>query len=93
MDQFEDYEMSTGWRGVFNGFPATKNAAQKAVVPLSYFYSPFKATPQPMKASPAICKTCKASINCFSNKNRNSRLFTCNFCGASNNYLVDIGLT
>jgi hypothetical protein len=38
---FEDFENSTGFRPVFSHLPSTRNMAQKVVMPLGIFYSPF----------------------------------------------------
>ena len=88
----EEFEANLGWRGVFNGVPATRNAAQKAIMPLGYFYSPFLTAPQPLRASPALCSKCRASIHSFCSKNKATKTWNCSFCMTGNPMTVDIGL-
>lgn len=40
---FEEHEENTGWRPVFYTLPTTKSMAQKTIMPLGFFYSPFLA--------------------------------------------------
>ena len=61
-------------------------------MPLGYFYSPFLPEAQAIKASPLLCAKCKASINSWSNKNRNTKTWTCNFCLTNNPMMQDIGI-
>lgn len=91
MIDVEEHERSTGWRGVFLGLPATRNTAQKIMMPLGYFYSPFIADAETMKTSPLMCAKCKASICPYSTKNKNTKSWTCSFCPTTNPLPVDIG--
>ena len=43
---FEDFEEKTSWRPVFHSLPINKSMAQKTIMPLGYFYSPFLAEPE-----------------------------------------------
>ena len=92
MIDVEEHERNTGWRSVFNAIPATRNLAHKAIMPLGYFYSPFLPEPQTIKASPLICAKCKASINCWSAKNKATKTWTCSFCPTNNPLSQDIGI-
>ena len=92
MIDVEEHERNTGWRGVFHAIPATRNTAHKVMMPLGYFYSPFLAEAQTMKANPLYCVKCKASISAFSTKNRNTRSWTCTFCLTTNQLTMDIGI-
>jgi len=60
-------------------------------MPLGYFYSPFLADPPTIRANPSFCAKCRASINSFSQKNKNTKTWICNFCLTSNPLTVDIG--
>jgi hypothetical protein len=88
----EEYEENTGWRSVFHCLPSSKATAQKIVMPLGYFYSPFITDPQSIRSSPSLCGKCKASICSFSIKNKNTKTWVCSFCGTTNPYTVDIGV-
>ena len=61
-------------------------------MPLGFFYSPFLAEVQPIKASPLFCAKCKASISCWSAKNRNTKTWTCSFCPTNNPMGQEIGI-
>lgn len=87
----EDFEQKTGWRGVFHCLPATRNTAHKLIMPLGYFYSPFLPEPQPLKADPQLCAKCRASITCFSSKNKNTKTWVCGFCLTTNTLTFDVG--
>lgn len=66
---FEEFEENTGWRPVFNSLPTTKSMAQKMVMPLGYFYSPFLAeAEQSYKGKPSECSKCKAVLHPFTSK-------------------------
>ena len=88
----EEREEMTGWRGVFQCLPATRNTAQKIIMPLGYFYSPFLPGLQPIKANPSYCAKCRACINSYSQKNKNTKTWSCPFCLTSNPLLLDIGI-
>jgi len=88
----EEHEENTGWRPVFNCLPATRNCAQKIILPLGYFYSPFIAEAQTIKANPVLCAKCRASINVFSAKNKNTKTWVCPFCLTNNPLTVDLGV-
>lgn len=87
----EEFEQNTGWRGVFHGLPATRNTAHKIIMPLGYFHSPFLADTTPLKASPVYCAKCRAALNPFSTKNRNTKTWVCNFCLTTNPLPYDVG--
>jgi hypothetical protein len=61
-------------------------------MPLGYFFSPFLPAPPAVKANPALCAKCRASISSYSQKNKNTKTWICSFCLTSNPLLVDIGL-
>jgi hypothetical protein len=88
----EEQENNTGWRPVFHCLPYNRTTAQNIIMPLGYFYSPFLADAQPVRASPAFCTKCKASISAYSSKNKNTKTWVCAFCSTSNQLTVDIGL-
>jgi hypothetical protein len=87
----EEYENNTGWRPVFHCLPYDRNTAQKIIMPLAYFYSPFLADAQTVRASPAYCNKCKASISSYSTKNKNTKTWVCIFCSTTNPLTLDIG--
>ena len=61
-------------------------------MPLGYFFSPFLPDAPTIKANPSLCAKCRASINPFAQKNKNTKTWTCSFCMTSNPLIVDIGL-
>ena len=68
---FEEYEENTGWRPVFHSLPNSKNMAQRTIMPLGFFYSPFFAEPESSyKGKPAQCTKCKATIHPYCVKER-----------------------
>lgn len=77
---------------MFHGIPATRNAAHKAIMPLGYFFSPFLPDAPAVKANPALCAKCRASISPFAQKNKNTKTWVCSFCLTSNPLALDIGL-
>lgn len=58
---------------------------------MGHFYSPFIVPLNPIKVSPPICSTCKAALNPYASKNRQTRTWNCNFCGAVNPLTAEIG--
>lgn len=88
----EDFELKTGWRPVFSQFPATKNTAQKLIMPTGYFYSPFLAqAPDLKKGKLPLCSKCTAAINPHSRKENNQGIWQCNFCQTDNPLLKGFG--
>ena len=74
MINMEEFWQGTGLRGAFHCLPATRNTAQKLVIPLGYFSSTFLPEAQPIKADPLLCAKYKASIiSSFSSKNKNKK--------------------
>ena len=61
-------------------------------MPLGYFYSPFLAEAQPVRADPIYCAKCKASICSFSSKNKNTKTWVCGFCLTTNSFNLDLGI-
>lgn len=45
----DDFETYTGFRPVFTHLPSTKNMAQKSIMPIGVFYSPFIAEAADLK--------------------------------------------
>lgn len=62
-------------------------------MPLGHFFSPFLAEANPIKANPALCSKCRASISSFSQKNKNTKTWVCSFCLTSNPLMMDLGLS
>lgn len=60
-------------------------------MPMGHFYSPFIVPVSPIKITPPICTGCRAALNPFSVRNRQSRVWTCNFCSAGNQLTSEIG--
>jgi hypothetical protein len=60
-------------------------------MPLGYFFSPFLPDPPLIRANPLYCAKCRATINCYSQKNKNTKTWVCNFCLTTNPLTVDIG--
>lgn len=71
--------------------PASKAMAQKIIMPLGYFYSPFIADARVVHMQPSLCSKCKASVNSMSERNRKEKTWNCLFCGNNNPYLSELG--
>lgn len=87
----EEFEENTGWRGVFHCLPNNKTMAQKVIMPLGFFYSPFLAEVNPIKGCAALCSKCRASVSTMFPKNRNTRTWTCVLCSTLNPYMSEMG--
>ena len=58
---------------------------------MGHFYSPFLVPVNPIKVTPPICVTCKAALNPYASKNRQTKTWNCNFCSAANQLTSEIG--
>jgi ribosomal protein L40E len=66
--------------------------AQKVIMPLGVFYSPFLVQIEELKKGRfPICSKCKAAICQQSRKDRNMGKWICVFCGADNPFQQGFG--
>jgi hypothetical protein len=67
--------------------------AQRAVMPMGIFYSPFLAESQDLKKGTIpTCTKCKAGICIQARRDKNMGKWSCSFCNTDNSYQQGFGV-
>eukprot|EP01012_Entosiphon_sulcatum_P020555 TRINITY_DN2548_c0_g1_i3.p1 TRINITY_DN2548_c0_g1~~TRINITY_DN2548_c0_g1_i3.p1 ORF type:complete len:781 (+),score=124.06 TRINITY_DN2548_c0_g1_i3:78-2420(+) len=84
-----EIEERTGVRWNWTKYPATKEEAQKMVLPLSCLFTPLKplADMPLLQYEPTLCKGCKAILNPHCPVDQSGKLWVCPFCLARNPFI------
>merc|ERR1712130_733565 len=89
MSFFDQNEERDGIRFSWNNWPASKQEAMKAVIPVGCLYSPLKQNPNTpiVNYEPVLCSgSCRTILNPHCDIDFASKIWTCPFCYRRNQF-------